>query len=137
MMQRNFSEINQNFEWFYRFTVGLSKGLIMHQLGMDDLEQYLLTTTLGASEERMNISGKLLGRKKDTFLIVEKAKPNVTCADPFTFVIKSQDGYGFAFGSVQSSELKYTAQVALQYPKNEQSQSVFFDGKIKTSKIEL
>ncbi|EGT55648.1 hypothetical protein CAEBREN_05828 [Caenorhabditis brenneri] len=115
------------------FTVGLSKGLIMHQLG-EDLEQYLLTTTLGASEAMMNVSGAMTGRTKRMFGIEKRIKPNVTCDEPFTFTIKSQDGYGFAFGGAGET---FTSKQAYTYPKSDRAQSVFFDGQIKTTKIEL
>ncbi|CAL2032688.1 unnamed protein product [Caenorhabditis brenneri] len=115
------------------FTVGLSKGLIMHQLG-EDLEQYLLTTTLGASEAKMNVSGEMTGRTKKMFGVVGRIKPNVTCDDPFTFKIKSVDGYGFAFGAAGDS---FTDKQPYSYAKKDRAQSVFFDGQIKTTKIEL
>ncbi|KAF1766591.1 hypothetical protein GCK72_006549 [Caenorhabditis remanei] len=114
------------------FTVGLSKGLIMHQLG-EDLEQYLLTTTLVASEARMNVSGSITGKTKNLFGVMSKLKPNVTCDEPFTFKIKSIDGYGFSFGNAEN----FSDKQQYQYAKKDRAQSVFFDGQIKTTKIRL
>uniref|UniRef100_A0A1I7UPE5 CUB domain-containing protein n=1 Tax=Caenorhabditis tropicalis TaxID=1561998 RepID=A0A1I7UPE5_9PELO len=81
----------------------------------------------------MKISSQAVGRKKNEFGFTSQPKPNVTCDEPFSFTIKNQDGYGFAFGSKGN----FTGKLAYQFPKKDRSQSVFFDGQIKTTKIEL
>ncbi|CAI2342703.1 unnamed protein product [Caenorhabditis sp. 36 PRJEB53466] len=115
------------------FSVGLSKGLIMHQLG-EDPKQYLLTTTLGANATAMNVTG-LLKYTLSTFNYGVKSipQPVLSCAEPFVFKLKSVDGFGFAFGN----GTVYAGKVPSQYPKNISSQSVFFNGQFKTSKMEL
>ncbi|PIC45364.1 hypothetical protein B9Z55_005409 [Caenorhabditis nigoni] len=115
-----------------QFRIGLSKGLIMHQLG-DDLEKYLMTASVGASEPMMNITGMIAGRGKNEFGADKTPKPNITCDDPFVLRLKSIDGYGFALGTMD----EFPGNVKTQYPKADRAQAVFFSGQLKTTKIEF